>query len=166
MPEFPSYVVLQSWHGLGIAVIDPFFRASPEKVVGCVEIRGVGWPREVNASRKESTTKRSVWIIKWCTILLVVNCIPIHSSFPSQSMNKLGQPEYILTVSKTSCERQRIGNYSNGSRKFWLLLAYATFPVSRNLAIKFSVVFLSGTSFLPKYILYCLCVKSTNFVTK
>ena len=44
----------------------------------------------------------------WCTILLAVHCVHIHSSFPLQCMNKLRQHEYNVTVSATPCERQCI----------------------------------------------------------
>ena len=49
-------VVPQSFQGLGILVIDPFFETLLKKIVGWVEIRGVGWLCEVSASRKDSTT--------------------------------------------------------------------------------------------------------------
>ena len=57
VPNFPSYVVLQSCQSLGIVVIDPFIEAPPEKVIVWVEIRGVDWLSEVSAWRKESCTR-------------------------------------------------------------------------------------------------------------
>ena len=58
MPDFPSFVVLQSYQDLEILVIDPFSEVLPEKIVRWVEIRGVGWRKEISASRKESTTRK------------------------------------------------------------------------------------------------------------
>ena len=54
-PHLRSDVVLQICQGLGIVVIDPFLEAPPKEVVAWVQVRGVGWPREVSATRNEST---------------------------------------------------------------------------------------------------------------
>ena len=35
----------------------PFLEVPSEKVVGRVDIKGVGWSKEVSASRKKSTTR-------------------------------------------------------------------------------------------------------------
>ena len=79
---------------------------TPEKVVGWIEIKWVGWPTEVIASWKEFITRevsvekfqRSVWPMGWC-IFLVDNNGHIHFPFLSQYRNELGPYEYNVTVS-------------------------------------------------------------------
>ena len=77
------------------------------------------------------------------------------------------------------CERQRVdflGDSSWRSRKCWIfsgiipndeqcrpLWASATLAVFRNLATKRWIVFSSGTLFLPKSFLHCLCVIRTEW---
>ena len=51
-------------------------------------------------------------------------------------------------------------------RPLWYLWASATLPVSRNLANKHRIVPLSSTLFLPKSLLHCRCVRSTDFAAK
>ena len=79
---------------------------TPEKVVGWIEIKWVGWPTEVIASWKEFITRevsvekfqRSVWPMGWC-IFLLDNNGHIHFPFLSQYRNELGPYEYNVTVS-------------------------------------------------------------------
>ena len=57
-PDLPCDVVLQSWQGLGIVLINPLFQTSPENVVTWVKVRGVGGPREICATRNESVARK------------------------------------------------------------------------------------------------------------
>ena len=82
----------------------------------------------------------------------------------------------------TSFEGQRIdflGDSLSSSLKLWMLLGvltkhgwplrplFATLAVFGNLATQRSIVRLLGTLFLPKYLMYCLFIKSTsNFMAK
>ena len=105
-PGLPSYVVFQICQSLGIVVIDPFLEVPPEEVVTWVQVRGVGWPREVGATRNKSVTRkisaeefqRSVWTIVWCSIFLVGSCADIYSPFPPQCRNELRPHECNVTV--------------------------------------------------------------------
>ena len=102
----PSYLVPQTCQGLGIVVIGPFLEVPPEEVATWVQIRGVGWPREVGATRSESITRkipakefqRSVWTVGWCSILLVDSCAHIYSPFTPQCRNELRPHECNVTV--------------------------------------------------------------------
>ena len=102
----PSYLVPQTCQGLGIVVIGPFLKVPPEEVATWVQIRGVGWPREVGATRSESITRkipakvfqRSVWTVGWCSILLVDSCAHIYSPFTPQCRNELRPHECNVTV--------------------------------------------------------------------
>ena len=51
-------------------------------------------------------------------------------------------------------------------RALWPLCEFATLPVSRYSATKCWIVLLSGTLFLPKFLLHCHCVRSTDFAAK
>ena len=52
-------VVLQICQGLRIGFIDPFLEVPREEVVTRVHVTGVGWPKEVDASRNESITRKT-----------------------------------------------------------------------------------------------------------
>ena len=67
--DFPSYIVLQRCKSLGSVVTNPFLDMPTEKVIGWVEIRSVGWLREVSACEKSQSPRkyREICSVYWCT---------------------------------------------------------------------------------------------------
>ena len=108
---------------------------------------------------------------------------PEDLNFVRKELNVIMEdPQTDVLKITVSCERRRVdfpGDSSRRSCKFWIfsgiipndercrsLWVSVALPVYRNFATKRTIVFLSGTLFLPKSLLHCRYVRATDFVTK